>query len=177
MINIKDIVFSELIPVLKNVTVFAGLNDDDIVKICSNCTILQAKAGEIILEENQPATEIFIIVKGKVKIVLNLKEDPFELIEFGVGDCIGEASVIGIQNHSASAVTIEDATLLVLSRNVLMHIFDTDKGLFSFLILNIARELARRLHHTDEVLLHGGKFNRNNPELPVLNQLPLKKAH
>lgn len=176
MIDNKDIDIKDLIPVLKNVTVFAGLNDDDIVKICLNCMILQANAGEVILEEDKPATEIFIIIKGKVKIVLNLKENPLELIQFGVGDCIGEASVIGIQNHSASAVVIEDATLLVLSRNVLMQIFDTDKGLFSFLILNIARELARRLHHTDEVLLHGGKFNRNNPDLPVLNQLPLKKA-
>jgi CRP/FNR family transcriptional regulator, cyclic AMP receptor protein len=92
-----------------------------------------------------------------VTIVLSLEDEPIEIMEFGPGSCIGEASVIGIQAHSASAVVIEDATLMVLSRQVLMNLFEEDKALFSLLILNIARELARRLSHTDEVLLHYGK--------------------
>jgi CRP-like cAMP-binding protein len=65
--------------------------------------------------------------------------------------------VIGIQNHSASAVAKEDTELSVLTRTMLMDIYDRDKNTFSMLILNIARELARRLHHTDQVLLHYGK--------------------
>jgi hypothetical protein len=35
----------------------------------------------------------------------------------------------------------------------LMDISKYDKDLFSLLILNIARELARRLYHTDRLLL------------------------
>jgi CRP-like cAMP-binding protein len=73
--------------------------------------------------------------------------------------------VIGIQDHSASAVVIDQSVLLVLSRQILMTLFETDKGLFSLLILNIAREIARRLHHTDEILLHYGKWEKFRKEI------------
>lgn len=150
-----------ILPIIKKVTIFSGLNDSEARRICESCSVMEAKVGEIILQEGTPATEIFIILSGKVTVVLGLKDEPMVLTEFDAGNCIGEASVIGIQEHSASAVVTETATLLVLSRQVLMDIFETDKALFSMLILNIAREIARRLHHTDEVLLHYGKRNKS----------------
>jgi CRP-like cAMP-binding protein len=150
----------EVLPILKRVTIFSGFADNHIRELCGRCALIQACTGDILLEENTPATEIFILLKGKLTIVLNLKEEPLEVVEFGSGSCVGEASVIGIQMHSASAVVMEDATMLVLSRQVLMDLFESDKSLFSLLILNIARELARRLHRTDEILLHYGKLER-----------------
>ena len=152
----------ELLSTLKEVTIFSGFSNDDLQYVCDNCEVMDARIGEVILEEGTPATEILILLTGRVTIVLNIAEDPIELMEFGTGSCIGEASVIGIQMHSASAVVIEDTTVMVLKRQLLMQLFEDDKALFSLLILNIARELARRLHHTDEVLLHYGKSGRQH---------------
>ncbi len=149
--------FDQLLTILQKVTIFSGFSEMQIRDVCDKCSIIDAEIGDILLEEKMPATEIFILLIGKVSIVLNLKEDPLEVIEFGPGNCIGEASVIGIQEHSASAVVMENATLLVLSRQVLMGLFENDKGLFALLILNIARELARRLYRTDQILFHYGK--------------------
>lgn len=157
----RPVTLDDILPILKNVTIFSGFSDSEVRTICENCSNIIANAGEVILQEATPATEIFIILSGKVSVVLGLKDDPIVLDEFGAGHCIGEASVIGIQDHSASAIVVEDASLLVLSRQVLMKIFDTDKSLFSLLILNIAREIARRLHHTDEILLHYGKKHKS----------------
>jgi len=47
-----------------------------------------------------------------------------------------------------------DTKLIVLSRQTLLSIFNLDKEIFGILILNIAREACRRLHDTDEILLH-----------------------
>ena len=143
----------ELLAVLKKVTIFSGIDDDKLEQVYSGCDIVKRKAGNIIVEEDTDATEIFILLTGRVKIVLNIKEDPIEIVELGPGSCMGEASVIGIQKHCASAILTEDSELLVLSRKVLMDIYAKDKELFSMLILNIARELARRLYQTDKVLL------------------------
>jgi CRP-like cAMP-binding protein len=148
---------NDLLDTLRNVTIFSGFSEEDLRNLCASCTLLEARIGEVIVEEGTPATEILILLKGLVTIVLNLKDDPIEIMEFTPGNCIGEAAVIGIQSHSASAVVIEDATLMVLPRQILMDLFNKDKTLFSLLILNIARELARRLRHTDQVLLHYGK--------------------
>lgn len=152
--------FNQLLPILQKVTIFSGFTEMQIRDVCNKCSIIDAETGDILLEEKMPATEIFILLIGKVSIVLKLKEDPLEVIEFGPGNCIGEASVIGIQEHSASAVVMENATLLVLSRQVLMGLFENDKGLFALLILNIARELARRLYRTDQILFHYGKIEK-----------------
>ncbi len=62
-------------------------------------------------------------------------------------------AIIGIQKHCASAVIVNGAQVLVFPRHVLMDIYNNDKELFSLLILNIARELARRLYRTDQELL------------------------
>lgn len=62
--------------------------------------------------------------------------------------------MIGIQLHTATAVALEPTELIVLSREALHSIFDDDKELFGLLILNIAREVSRRLKQTDETLLH-----------------------
>ncbi|MBN1577547.1 MAG: cyclic nucleotide-binding domain-containing protein [Chitinispirillaceae bacterium] len=153
---------NDVLETLGNVTIFSGFSDEELQNVCNNCSLFEARIGEVILEEGSPATEILIIIRGLVTIVLNLKEEPIEIMEFGPGSCIGEASVIGIQSHSASAVVIEDATLMVLPRQELMNLFNEDKGLFSLLILNIARELARRLYHTDEILLHYGKTGKQH---------------
>ena len=152
-VNAGDDLFS----FLKNVTIFSSFSLDVLRELLGECPRIIKKAGELIIEEGTPASEIYIIISGKVSIILDMKSDPFELAEFGPGDCIGEASVIGVQNHSASARVKEDAELFVLSRSMLMSIYEKDKDVFAMLILNIARELARRLYKTDHVLLHYGK--------------------
>jgi CRP/FNR family cyclic AMP-dependent transcriptional regulator len=150
--------FKEMYPIVEKVSIFGGLTGSELQQIYEQCDIMTAKAGEVLIREKTPATEIFIILKGRVKIVLGIDDNPLEVTEFGAGECVGETSVIGVLNHSASVVAVEDSTLLVFTRRHLTDIFHRDKNLFAFIILNIARELARRLHHTDEILQsYGGK--------------------
>lgn len=147
----------DILPILKRVTIFSGLSEKDIFSIYESCDIVDANSGDVILKEGTPATEIFILLSGRITIMLNVDQTPLEVGDFGPGHCIGEASVIGIQNHSATAIVMENTSLLVLSRKVLMLLYQQNAVLFSHLILNIAREIARRLHHTDEILLHYGR--------------------
>ena len=143
----------QLLPLLRKVTIFAGLADAGLKRIVSDCNTMKYAAGRTIIRQGTPATEIYIVLEGTVKVILDMDEYPLEICEFSTGNCLGEASIIGITSHSASVTAVTDATLLVLTRKTLMHLFETDKEFFAMLILNIARELARRLHKTDELLL------------------------
>jgi CRP-like cAMP-binding protein len=155
--HLKEVIRDEVLHVLRNVTILSGFDEQEILRIFNDCQIIEKKPGEVLIEEGMPAAEIYVILQGKVGIVLDMKADPIELAEFGPGACIGEASVIGVQNHSASVVAKTICEFLVLTRAMLMDIYDRDKSAFSMLVLNIARELARRLYKTDQVLLHYGK--------------------
>ncbi len=126
-------------------------------RIFCDCEVVSYRAGEVIIRENTPAHNLYVNLRGKVKVVLDISNNPMDVVEFGPGNCLGEVSVIGILNHTASVVAVEDTQLLVISRRVLMDLFNYDKDRFSILLLNIARELARRLQRTDELLIQLGR--------------------
>ena len=57
-------------------------------------------------------------------------------------------------------MTLTGADLVVLPASALHTLFEQDAKLFGMLILNIAREACRRLHKTDEILLHYAEEHR-----------------
>ena len=144
----------KVISVLNKITIFGGLTQKQLFGIFKLLKQVSYSKGELIFEQGSPSSHIYIILSGKVKIFVSEGEISLELIQFKVGESFGETSMIGIQSHSASAIALEDTELIVLSRESLLSIFETEKKLFGILILNIAREACRRLHKTDEVLLH-----------------------
>jgi CRP-like cAMP-binding protein len=144
----------KVIPILSKITIFGGLTDNQLYSVFKLLEKTSYKMGEFIFRQGDDPTHIYVVMSGRVKIVFEAEGTPLEIIEFGVGQCLGETSVIAIMPHSASALVTQDAELIVLSRAALLSLFESDKELFGRLILNIAREACRRLHNTDEILLH-----------------------
>ena len=144
----------DVLSILNEISIFAGLSDKQLYTLFRLLEKTSYKKGEKIFEQGRQPSHIYIILSGSVKLVINEKSDLLELIVLGEGQCFGETSVIGIQPHAATAIAVEDTELIVLSRNALLSSLKTDLELFSILILNIAREACRRLHKTDEILLH-----------------------
>ena len=144
----------EVMPILNEISIFAGLSDKQLYTLFRLLEKAHYKAGEKIFEQGGHPSYIYIVQSGSVKLIANARQTPLELIVFQRGHCFGETSVIGIQPHAATAITVEDTELIVLSRNALLSLLKSDLELFSILILNIAREACRRLYKTDEILLH-----------------------
>jgi CRP-like cAMP-binding protein len=146
--------FEEVLHVLDDISLFGGLSSEQIRKIYKYLLCISYKSGEVVFKQGDTSAEIYIIRSGSMKIVANMDSEPLELVEYGVGQCFGESSAIGILPHSASAVAISDLCLLVLPNEALHKISKVDCVLFGRLILNIAREVCRRLHNADETILH-----------------------
>ena len=144
----------EVMPILNEISIFAGLSDKQLYTLFRLLEKAHYKAGEKIFEQGGHPSYIYIVQSGRVTLIANARQTPLELIVFQRGHCFGETSVIGIQPHAATAITVEDTELIVLSRNALLSLLKSDLELFSILILNIAREACRRLYKTDEILLH-----------------------
>ena len=143
-----------VLAILNKISIFAGLSDSQLYTLFRLLNKVTFKANETVFEQGDQPNHIYIVKRGKVKLVIWEDETPLELIEFSEGHCFGEASVIGIQPHKGTAIAVTDTELIVLSRKALMSMYDSDKELFAILILNIAREVCRRLHATDDILLH-----------------------
>lgn len=147
--DIKDI-----LPILNEISIFAGLSQTQLHMLIRLLKRVFYKTGERIFSEGEQPSYIYIVRSGCVKLAVGVDQAPLELMVFAEGACFGETSVIGIQPHAATTVAAEDTELIVLSRDALLSLLKSDLELFSILILNIAREACRRLHKTDEILLH-----------------------
>ena len=144
----------EVLPIIDEISIFAGLSEKQLYTLFRLLKKTHYRAGRKVFEEGTQPSHIYVVQSGSVKLVVNAEQTPLELIVFKKGHCFGETSVIGIQPHAATAVCVEDTELIVLSRNALLSLYKSDLEMFSTLVLNIAREACRRLHKTDEILLH-----------------------
>ena len=72
------------------------------------------------------------------------------------GDVVGEMSLIDIQPRSATARAIGAATVYVLDLAEIGKLYSRDPETYALLVLNIAREISRRLRLADEVLANLG---------------------
>ncbi|MGL1902368.1 MAG: cyclic nucleotide-binding domain-containing protein [Fibrobacterales bacterium] len=152
-----------VLSILNKISLFGGLSDIHLAAVFKTLERVTYVDGETIFEEGGSPSEIFIILEGSVKVVLNYNHSPLVIAEFSVGNCLGETSAIGIQPHSATAIAHGSVELLVLTKKALMTFFHEDPKLFGYITLNIAREACRRLSKADNTLLHyvnrGVKFS------------------
>ena len=142
----------EVIPILKQISIFGGMTEEGLSKIVALITVKDYAKEEVIFKEGEPSVAIYIVYSGKVKIVLHLEDNPYTLVEFTVGDCFGETAMIGIQNHATSAVAMEDSRIMLLTAQNFNDLYKGDPKLFSLLILNVARESCRRLCKNTKII-------------------------
>jgi CRP/FNR family transcriptional regulator, cyclic AMP receptor protein len=137
---------------LETIPIFAGLNADAVSEIALAAEESEFQAGQIIVREDEPGNRMFIIHSGRVQVVKHLGQ-PREtvLATFGPRDFLGEMSIIECVARAASLRTIEDSFLFALKSTDLYHLFRHQPDQYAIVILNIARDLSRRLRAIDEM--------------------------
>ena len=139
--------------ILSNISFLGGVSEAQRKKILHRLESGQFEKGECVSQHGEEAAHLYIITKGKIDLVLTDDTVVVRKREFHVGDCFGEAAFLAMNNDTASFVAAEDCEILALSRHALNQLRHEDPELFTTLIMNLARELARKLQYTDYILL------------------------
>lgn len=106
----------DTIAFLKLVNLFSGLKEEYLAKIAEHCVERSFEKGEVIIRQGEYGTGLFIIKKGRVKIVKELGGgDKLEIVTHEPGDFIGEMTVLDNKKRSASVIAFEDTTCLVIT--------------------------------------------------------------
>ena len=129
---------------------FGGLSSEQIHMILTHSEILRVKKGDYVFRRGDSPKEIYIILGGRIGFYL----EDMTIKEFSTGFSFAESALIGIQFQVVDAKALEDSELLIISKRKLMQLFHDDSVVFGIFILNIARELARRLAMVGELLLN-----------------------
>jgi CRP/FNR family transcriptional regulator, cyclic AMP receptor protein len=131
---------------LRNVPIFADLEEKDLQKIVKLGTRQKYKKGNIVLLEQDNGAALFVIVSGKVKVV-RMDEDGREVIlsMFGPGEFFGEMSLLDGQARSASVVaTVRSELFMIHRRDFLESLHE-----FPMVAISLLAELAMRLRKAD----------------------------
>ena len=143
----------EVVSILSQISLFGGVTDAQQQEIFSRLQTGTVKKGEFVFQKGDEPSHIYIVEYGLIELFIPDNEHAIEKKRLGVGQCFGQVAVMSIHQHTISAVALEDTSLIVLSRGALYQLHHEDVGLFALLMMNIARELARRLQFMDELLL------------------------
>lgn len=117
-------------------------------------------AGDVILREGDEGDALFLVCSGSVEVVKRSStgepEEERRIAVLAVGDVFGEMELIDTQRRSASVRALEPVTAVTLTNGDLLQIYQSDPTTFTLIVLNLARELSRRLRAIDTLLLQSG---------------------
>ncbi len=136
---------------LKSVPIFAGLEECAVAILYERATPTEAKSGDVIVTEGDVGNTFYLIESGSVKVVKRYKEaGEVTLAQLGRGEFFGEMCILETLPRSASVVACEQSTLLGIPALAFYHLYKKMPEQHSVLVLNIARDLSRRLRALDQ---------------------------
>jgi CRP/FNR family cyclic AMP-dependent transcriptional regulator len=135
-----------MLKVLKKVSLFAGLTDEQLEVIGQHCKGRSFKSGHVLFQEKEMGAEFYVVMSGSVKIYTSSGGEDKILSLFKSGDSFGELSLLDGKPRSASAAVVEDSVLLTLEKVSFLRVLQEN---FDIAIM-IMQELCQRLRDTNQ---------------------------
>jgi len=134
---------------LRSIPMFQGLSEDDLSALVASVGERQFQAGQIIINQGDPGSEMYIVASGHVNIFLPGEASRrVSLKDIARGEYFGELALFDDKPRSASALATTDAVLLELSRATLSsYLAQRPRA-----AMNILETMAGRLRETNAML-------------------------
>ncbi len=140
-----------LLLLIKDIPLFEGLNPDLIQALLSICKREFFSKDEVVITEGSKEHALFVITKGRVRITLgNDSEESMELIDLGVGETLGEVSLLIDAPHSATVTALEPTEVITFTRRSLDALMTEHPELAAEVWHRLAQSLSGRLRHSNE---------------------------
>jgi CRP-like cAMP-binding protein len=144
---------------LKKHSLFGGVTEAECRFILPLLKEASYSRGQPIVEEGRVNDRIYFIWQGSVE-VLKAFDTPagsrkHRIAELHEGDTFGEMELIDVQPCAATVQALEDTVLLTLSHRDLYRVSKQNLKTYTLIIMNLAREISRRLRRMDDLLAKG----------------------
>jgi CRP/FNR family cyclic AMP-dependent transcriptional regulator len=138
---------------LRDVGLFGGLSDEVLEQLATGLELVQLPPGEIVFKEGDSGREMFVLIDGEIEVLKHSKSARETRVALlGPGDWFGEMSILDVMPRSATVRTLSPSRVLRITAHDLDALYRRDLRSYSLLVLNIAREMSRRLRVCDGLL-------------------------
>jgi CRP-like cAMP-binding protein len=135
---------------------FAGLNEEELKDLPVLFRVEQYQRGERIITEGERGGALYVIYRGGVDILKQVisreGECQQKIATLHQGDTFGEMELIDEQPRSATVIAQPDTVVLALDNLDLRKLNLINTRVYATMLLNLAREISRRLRATDQYL-------------------------
>jgi CRP/FNR family cyclic AMP-dependent transcriptional regulator len=138
---------------LRKIGLFGAIADDALEFLARRLVVVLPSSGAYVFREGDVAQHLFVVIEGEME-VLKRSHTGIEarVALLGPGDWFGEMSILDVQPRSASVRAISPSRLLRIGAVDLDALYRHDLKAYALIVLNVARELSRRLRVADGLL-------------------------
>lgn len=139
---------------LRDIGLFGGMDDDTLTLLARELPTVHAESGDLVVEEGDTSQEMFVVIGGELEVVKEGRAGTeVRVALFGPGDWFGDMSILDVQPRSATVRSVAPTMLVKISaEHVDRLLYRRDLKAYALFIMNIARELSRRLRVADGIL-------------------------
>jgi len=130
---------------LRRYSLFGGLIDSQLERLIARIRVEMAVAGGVIMRQGEQGDQLYCIASGEVEVRRNDRV----IARLPAGQTIGEMELIDMHPRSATVVALGECTLYALARRDILSLQREDLPAFTLVIMNLARDLSRRLRQMD----------------------------
>jgi CRP/FNR family cyclic AMP-dependent transcriptional regulator len=139
---------------LREIGLFGALSDDVLTRLALMLAAVRVSPGDTIFREGDSAArEMFVVLDGEMEVSKRSRRGrDMRIAILGPNDCFGEMSMIDMQARSATVRALSPSRLLKLTSEDMDALYRADLKSYTLIVLNIARDMSRRLRVTDGIL-------------------------
>ena len=139
---------------LREIGLFGGLDETTLDILAKSLPVEQISVGQRVVSEGDAAREMFVVVSGELEVLTRTATgSEVRVAMLGPGDWFGEMAIVDVQPRSASVRCLAPSMLLrITAEHVDRLLYRRDLKAYALLVMNVARELSRRLRVADGIL-------------------------
>ena len=120
----SEMTSERVLSAVRSVPMFRGLAPDDQKRVAALASLKEFERGDYLWRAGDPAENLTVILRGRVKIIRHAEDRDIILELFGEGDPVGAIAVYNYVPYPASAVCLEPVSLLILPRREYFELLD-----------------------------------------------------
>ncbi|MHB9027278.1 MAG: Crp/Fnr family transcriptional regulator [Candidatus Latescibacterota bacterium] len=137
------------IEIMKKIPLFKGFSDEQYVKVQKICSRRNIKKDNYIYYEGEDSSDLFILLKGRLRIMLK-----GVLLNVLFPICmVGEIGVFTDGNRSASVLADEDSAVIRIPKKDLFPLMQSDTVLATHLLQNVINDLVGKLQEDNRIIV------------------------
>ena len=149
------IIAPRMAQVIKEISLFQGLNSEQSTRLAGVCTVREVRAGERLFVQHDPADRLYILLQGQVAIGCGTPPATIGIVR--TGETCGEVSLLSARPHSAVATAEGHLEVAELLQRDLVDLIRRRSDIGVIIYRNLAVGLGDKLLRSGNSLRDQGR--------------------